>query len=171
MASEKNNNPAHEDKVGIRELARTEHVNEKCDEESCKQVHWKTGFWKRFLWLGALAILTMALCIAMNALILGTSHRKFREEWPAHQRWSFVSNKWKRKSQVEPHVLLAVVNSVTNIALTIAIGHGVAIAWWRRLLKGSTIAVSRVSYMSLAKLIHHRIFTNRAASHRPCLRL
>jgi hypothetical protein len=129
--------------IEVRESGSTEQVDEKHDEESCEHVHWETGFWKRFPWIGAIAIFTMLVCIAMDGLILGTSDQKFREEWPAHQRWNILSDYWKSKTQIEPHVLLAIVNTVTNVALAIAIGHGVAIAWWRRVLMGSTIEVSR----------------------------
>jgi hypothetical protein len=142
--------------VEVRESASADQVGEKHDEENCEHVHWETGFWKRFPWIGAVAIFTMLVCIAMDGVILGTSHDKFREEWPAHQKWSFVSEKWKRVSQIEPHVLLAIVNTITNVALAIAIGHGVAIAWWRRVLKGSTIeagsAVPLLEYGMLTSL-------------------
>lgn len=129
--------------VQVRESNSTEHVNEKRDIENCEHVQWEPGFWKRFPWLGCAAIVTMLLCIAMDGVILGTSRWKYREEWPAHQKWEFISKEWRKKSQIEPHVLLAIVNTVTNVALGVAIGHGVAIAWWRRVLKGSTIEVGR----------------------------
>ena len=127
--------------VDIREAGSSEHANEKHDPENCEHVQWETGFWKRFPWVGGLAILTMLVCLAMDGVIMGTSNNKFREQWPAHQKWSFISREWKVKSQVEPHVLLAIVNTVTNVALGVAIAHGVAIAWWRRVLRGSTIEV------------------------------
>jgi hypothetical protein len=77
----------------------------------------------------------------MDGVILGTSSGKYSEEWPAHQGWEWMPTGWKKRTQIAPHVLLAIVNTVTNVALAIAIGHGVAIAWWRRVLKGSTIEV------------------------------
>ena len=50
-----------------------------------------------------------------------------------------MKGSWKQNAQIAPHVLLALVNTVMNISLAIAIGQGVAIAWWRRALKGSTV--------------------------------
>jgi ABC-type phosphate transport system permease subunit len=131
--------PAGNITVDVRESASAEDNNEKQQEENHEHVQWETGFWKRFPWIGALAILTMLVCIAMDGVILGTSNGQYQQQWPAHQQWDMLSEKWKKKTQVAPHVLLAIVNTITNVALAIAIGHGVAIAWWRRVLKGSTI--------------------------------
>lgn len=150
MASTKAMPPSHEPeksqtgvRVDIHEASSTDHVcDEKHKDGNCEHVQWETGFRKRFPWIGAMALLIMLICIAMDGVILGTSHLKFAEEWPAHQRWEFISADWRTKSQIAPHVLLAIANTVTNVALAIAIGHGVAIAWWRRVLRGSTIEVS-----------------------------
>ena len=141
--------PAGTVNVDVREAGSSEHVNEKHDPETCEHVQWETGFWKRFPWIGALALFTMLLGILASGLILWSSNLKYREEWPVHEKWTRgkLSEQWRRKSQIEPHVLLAIVNTVTNLALAIAIGHGVAIAWWRRVLKGSTIEVSNLLHV------------------------
>jgi hypothetical protein len=133
--------PVKDVTIDVRESASTEEVQEKHKEEHCEHVQWETGFWKRFPWIGASAILSMLVCIALDGVILGTSDEQYQQQWPAHQKWDMLSEKWKTKTQIGPHVLLAIVNTVTNVALAIAIGHGVAIAWWRRVLKGSTIEV------------------------------
>ncbi|KIW02243.1 hypothetical protein, variant [Verruconis gallopava] len=111
------------------------------DTESLEEVQWKPGVKARFPWIGALAIFTILLCIASCGIILGTSDGKFRNQWPAYERWKWVSKykKWRVRAQIEPHVLLAIINTVSNLSLAIAIGQGVAIAWWRRVMKGSTV--------------------------------
>ncbi|KAJ9627625.1 hypothetical protein H2203_002837 [Taxawa tesnikishii (nom. ined.)] len=38
-----------------------------------------------------------------------------------------------------PNVILSGLNSAANIAFSIAIGNGIAIAWWRKTLKGATV--------------------------------
>ena len=82
-------------------------------------------------------------CVAAVGVILGTSQNKFRNEWPVDERWEWLpkKGKWMTKAQIEPHVLLAIVNTISNVALAIAIGQGVAIAWWRRAMQGSTVMV------------------------------
>jgi hypothetical protein len=47
-------------------------------------------------------------------------------------KWKWVTNKWKKRAQLTPSVALAITNTVSNVALAIAIGQGVAIAWWRK---------------------------------------
>jgi hypothetical protein len=102
-------------------------------------VQWQTGVRARFPWLGFGAMTTMLICIALTGVVLGTSRGKARQEWPAPPSIQWKNSYWKEKSQVAPNVLLALINTVTNISLAIAIGQGVAIAWWRRAMKGSTV--------------------------------
>jgi hypothetical protein len=53
---------------------------------------------------------------------------------------NYVDIAWQQRLIFSPSVALAAVNTVSNFALAIAIGHGVAIAWWRKALKGATVA-------------------------------
>jgi hypothetical protein len=55
------------------------------------------------------------------------------------ESWQFVDDKWKKRAQITPSVALAIVNTISNVCLAVAIGQGVAIAWWRKALKGSTV--------------------------------
>jgi hypothetical protein len=59
--------------------------------------------------------------------------------WPVHYA-NYVDKTWQQRLIISPSVALAAVNTVSNFALAIAIGHGVAIAWWRKALKGATVA-------------------------------
>lgn len=57
-----------------------------------------------------------------------------------YQRWHWIKATWKEKLQLTPSVALAVLNTVSGIALAIALGEGVNIAWWRKCLHGATVA-------------------------------
>jgi hypothetical protein len=130
--------------VSIRETTSTEQLTEKREA-----VQWQTGFLVRFPWIGFGAMLVMLISIALVGVVLGTSNGKFRNEWPSYERWNWLKGheEWRKQAQIEPHVLLAIINTVTNVSLAIAIGHGVAIAWWRRAMVGSTVEV-RLSCVS-----------------------
>lgn len=57
----------------------------------------------------------------------------------AAESWTFMNDKWQKRAQITPSVTLAIVNTISNVCLAVAIGQGVAIAWWRKALKGSTV--------------------------------
>lgn len=57
----------------------------------------------------------------------------------AVEKWTFANDKWAKRAQITPSVTLAIVNTISNVCLAVAIGQGVAIAWWRKALKGSTV--------------------------------
>ena len=48
-----------------------------------------------------------------------------------------TKGRWPK--QIRPSVILSLLNSVAGLAFSLAIANGVAIAWWRKVLKGSTI--------------------------------
>jgi hypothetical protein len=81
-------------------------------------------------------------------------------------KWEWVSNKWKKRGQLTPSVALAVTNTVSNLALAIAIGQGVAIAWWRKVLaiSNSHVPVANIILVRLSKVPLLRIYTNPGVS-------
>ena len=85
---------------------------------------WQPGFWNRFPWLGCSALLTVMLASASAVFVLILSDGK-------------PENKWSKL--LPPNVVLAGLNNVANIAIGVAVGQGIAIAWWRRSLKGATM--------------------------------
>ena len=85
---------------------------------------WQPGFWNRFPWLGCCALLTVLLASASAVFVLLLSDGR------PETRWSKL---------LPPNVILAGLNNVANIAIGIAVGQGIAIAWWRRSLKGATM--------------------------------
>jgi hypothetical protein len=85
---------------------------------------WAPGFWNRFPWLGCCALLTVLLASASAVFVLLLSDGR------PETRWSKL---------LPPNVILAGLNNIANIAIGIAVGQGIAIAWWRRSLKGATM--------------------------------
>jgi hypothetical protein len=56
-----------------------------------------------------------------------------------YQKWDWIHDHWKEKTELTPSVALAVVNTVSNLALAIAIAQGITISWWRKALLGATV--------------------------------
>lgn len=68
-----------------------------------------------------------------------TFDRYFTDVLPAYQQWQWINDTWKERTQLTPSTALAIVNTVSNLALAIAIGNGITIAWWRKALQGATV--------------------------------
>jgi Protein of unknown function (DUF3176) len=117
----------------------TEH--QQCDdpEGGSLRDHWNTGLKARFPWIGVAALVTMLMCMGLVVLILATSNNKAQEEWPVYMKFMWINDRWKSRTQLTPSTALAIVNTVSNLALAIAIGQGIAIAWWRKALIGATV--------------------------------
>lgn len=58
----------------------------------------------------------------------------------AYPQYEWIKANWRTKAQLKPSVGLAIANTVSNLALAIAIGQGVTIAWWRKALNGATVS-------------------------------
>lgn len=85
---------------------------------------WLPGYWKRFPFVGAfaLACITLMACIGLGVLI--GSDGVSTSVWP---------------TRIAPNVVLSMINAVSSLALMVAVGEGVAIAWWRHAMQGSTV--------------------------------
>lgn len=94
------------------------------DAEPLSHPAWAPGFMARFPWLGFGALFTVLLCAAGCIATLCLSNGRSERHWP---------------SKIAPNVIIGGLNNLANIMFGIAIGNGVAIAWWRQTLKGSTI--------------------------------
>ncbi|KAN0096387.1 hypothetical protein V8E51_015192 [Hyaloscypha variabilis] len=77
--------------------------------------HWKTGFWYRFPWMGILALLIVLCTVGAAAGVLAASDQQPIGTW-----------------RVQPTVYLSIASTIATIALGIALGQGVIIAWWTR---------------------------------------
>lgn len=75
-------------------------------------------------WWGFSALILALACSAGSFLVLRFSDGKSATQWP---------------DLIAPNVCLSILGSVSTIALTFAIGEGIAIAWWRRAMKGASV--------------------------------
>ncbi|KAK6442475.1 hypothetical protein LTR95_001307, partial [Oleoguttula sp. CCFEE 5521] len=98
------------------------------DDEAASEANaeaaWAPGFWKRFPWLGFGALFTILLCSMGSILTLMLSNGRSETRWV---------------EKLPPNVILNGLNNVQNLCFGMAIGNGIAIAWWRKTLKGATI--------------------------------
>jgi hypothetical protein len=84
---------------------------------------WQPGFGKQFPWLAFTCLCTVVVSSVAAILVLVFSNGKAESQWP---------------KKIAPNVLLSVLMSISSIAITLAVGQGIAIAWWRRAMKGAT---------------------------------
>jgi hypothetical protein len=90
-------------------------------------IDWRTGYRSRFPWVGFAGLMTIIVATALAVAILGLSNKKRVKDWPFE------------KYPVQPNVLLNIANQVQNLGLITMVGQGLAIAWWRQALKGSSL--------------------------------
>jgi hypothetical protein len=90
-------------------------------------IDWKPGMKNQFPWIGFAGLMTIIVATAMAVAILGLSNGKRVADWPF------------KSYPVQPNVLLNIANQVQNLGLITLIAQGLAIAWWRKALKGSSL--------------------------------
>ncbi|KAH7305133.1 hypothetical protein BKA65DRAFT_543990 [Rhexocercosporidium sp. MPI-PUGE-AT-0058] len=81
------------------------------------------SFVARFPWLGLGCLLTVLLCGIGCLITLVAANKKAKYHW----------------GNLAPNVIVNLLNSVANLCFGIAITNGIAIAWWRKTLRGATI--------------------------------
>ena len=84
---------------------------------------WRPGAVKHFPMAGFAALATVVVCCGASIGILVASNGAPIGSW-----------------SLTPSVWLAITNAVAIAMLTFAFSEGVVIAWWRRTLKGGTVA-------------------------------
>ncbi len=101
---------------------------------------WLPGYWKRFPFIGAFALTCIATlaCIALGVLI--GSDGVSTSTWP---------------QRIAPNVVLSMINAISSLALTLAVSEGVAIAWWRLAMQGSTVAQLHHQWELSSGLVRH----------------
>ncbi|KAF1969691.1 hypothetical protein BU23DRAFT_235919 [Bimuria novae-zelandiae CBS 107.79] len=102
------------------------------DDEEAKDdddhgIDWQPGWRNQFPWIGFAGLTTIVLATAMAVAILGISNHKRVKDWPSSSY------------PVQPNVLLNVANQIQNLGLLTMVAQGLAIAWWRKALKGSSL--------------------------------
>ncbi|KXS95253.1 hypothetical protein AC578_9458 [Pseudocercospora eumusae] len=85
---------------------------------------WRPGVFAQFPWMGIGALLFVLILSGCSLFVLGLANGKTQDIWPNH---------------FKPNSVLTLLNNGANICFSIAIANGVAIAWWRRAVKGGTI--------------------------------
>ncbi|KAH7066226.1 hypothetical protein BKA63DRAFT_523986 [Paraphoma chrysanthemicola] len=90
-------------------------------------IDWKPGMRNQFPWIGFSGLVTIIVATAMAVAILGLSDGRRVDDWPF------------KKYTVQPNVLLNIANQVQNLGLITLIAQGLAIAWWRKALRGSSL--------------------------------
>ncbi|RFU25198.1 hypothetical protein B7463_g11149, partial [Scytalidium lignicola] len=83
---------------------------------------WSPGFWRRFPFRGILALCGCLACIVASIVVLVVSDDQPTDTWT-----------------LSPTVYLAFLMAGTNMLARFAFHEGVKIAWWRKILRGSTV--------------------------------
>lgn len=110
---------------GATVAARTAPGSDSSDSHSMKEQHeWKPGWMTQFPYTGFGALLGVVICSAAAVGVVYASNGKAKSEW---------------KLKAAPNVLLSIFNSLSGILVTMAVGQGIAISWWRRAMKGTTV--------------------------------
>ncbi|KAF7187829.1 hypothetical protein HII31_10729 [Pseudocercospora fuligena] len=132
--------PFYEEKKGATETVRPVYQEtEEGFEEVKPEAEWKPGFVSRFPWLGLGSLLFVLFCLAGNVAILCVSDGMAQSDRSWKQLYHHGVEKGRWSKQIRPSVILSLLNNVANLAFGLAIANGVAIAWWRKALKGATI--------------------------------
>lgn len=100
------------------------------EEEKADRDHgidWNPGWRNQWPWVGFAGFITLVVATAMAIAILAISNHKRVKDWPIE------------RFPIQPNVLLNIANQVQNLGLITMIGQGLAIAWWRKALRGSSL--------------------------------
>jgi hypothetical protein len=90
-------------------------------------IDWSPGVKYQFPWIGFAGLMVILVATAMAVAILGLSDQKRVKDWPF------------TRFPAQPNVLLNIANQVQNLGLITLIGQGLAIAWWRKALRRSSL--------------------------------
>ena len=87
--------------------------------------NWHPGYRARFPVIGFLGILGVLICMLINIAVLIGSDNVSSSKWPVI---------------IAPHTIVNVIQSIGALCLALAVAEGVTIAWWRKAVKGATVA-------------------------------
>jgi hypothetical protein len=97
-------------------------------------IDWMPGVKHQFPWIVFAGLMVILVATAMAVAILGFSDQKRVKDWPF------------TRFPAQPNVLLNIANQVQNLGLITLIGQGLAIAWWRKALRGSSLKTLHRNY-------------------------
>ncbi|KAK5285779.1 hypothetical protein LTR80_010478 [Exophiala xenobiotica] len=87
--------------------------------------NWNPGYRARFPAMGFFGLLGVVICTSIIIAVLVASD-------------NVSSSKWSQT--VGPSIIINGFTSISGLCLALAIAEGVSIAWWRKALKGATVA-------------------------------
>lgn len=90
-------------------------------------IDWKPGFRHQFPWIGFSGLVIVLIATSMAVAILVTSNHERVNDWPF------------KKYPIQPNVLINIANQFQNLGLLTMISQGLAIAWWRKALRGASL--------------------------------
>ncbi|KAK7530142.1 uncharacterized protein J3D65DRAFT_146901 [Phyllosticta citribraziliensis] len=103
----------------------TRSVDDANDINSRLSAYWIPGFWARFPFVGFAAVLAYLGAAAGVVAVLLSSDGEITDTWG----WGHA-----------PNTYLSILSIVMNMLLSFAFAQGLTLSYWRKLLKGSTIA-------------------------------
>lgn len=90
-------------------------------------IDWKPGFRQQFPWVGFAGLIIILFATSMGVAVLGLSNKKRVNDWPF------------TRFPIQPNVLINIANQFQNLGLITFISQGLAIAWWRKAMQGSSL--------------------------------
>lgn len=97
------------------------------DDGSDDGIDWKPGFRQQFPWIGFSGFIIIIVATSMAVAVLGASNNERVKDWPY------------TRFPVQPNVLINIANQFQNLGLITFISQGLAIAWWRKAMQGSSL--------------------------------
>jgi hypothetical protein len=122
-------------------LSDTESVQPEFDPTKKNPSNWRPGYFARFPWFGAAGLFGVLICAVILIAVLVCSDGASSTTW-----------------RLQPSIILSGLSGLSNLCLALAIAEGVAIAWWRKALKGATVAELHESWsfsMSFGSILQH----------------
>jgi hypothetical protein len=98
------------------------------DDSSDDGIDWKPGFRQQFPWIGFSGFVIMIVATSMAVAVLGASNKERVKDWPF------------TRFPIQPNVLINIANQFQNLGLITFISQGLAIAWWRKAMQGSSLS-------------------------------
>jgi hypothetical protein len=91
-------------------------------------IDWKPGFREQFPWIGFSGFVLMLIATSAAVAFLATSNKERVKDWPF------------TRFPIQPNVLVNIANQFQNLGLITFVTQGLAIAWWRRAMRGSSLS-------------------------------
>ncbi|KAJ4384265.1 hypothetical protein N0V86_001112 [Didymella sp. IMI 355093] len=98
------------------------------DDSSDDGIDWKPGFRQQFPWIGFSGFVIIIIATSMAVAVLGASNKERVKDWPF------------TRFPIQPNVLINIANQFQNLGLITFISQGLAIAWWRKAMQGSSLS-------------------------------